>query len=123
MRSHVVAKHDDARYARFQCKVCLKRFYSGNDYRRHQERHRPVDPKKEMVKRGECYWPGCGKVYESGNAESVRYHLVTVHQEREYAKFECADCGTLFYDMRGYRKHMKGVHGEEVRTDKMQKIE
>ena len=77
-------------------------------------KHRPKDPKKEMIKRGECYYPGCGKVYSSGNAESVRYHLVTVHQDREYAKFECAECGTLFYDMRGYRNHMNSVHGEDV---------
>ena len=118
MKSHVVSKHDDARYARFQCKVCLKRFYEVTSYEGHIEKaHRPKDPKKEMVKRGECYWPGCGKVYASGKADSVRNHLVSVHQDREYARFECTDCGTLFYDMRGYRVHMRNVHGEEVTTE------
>ena len=81
-------------------------------------KHRPKDPKKEMIKRGECYYPGCGKVYSSGNAESVRYHLVTVHQDREYAKFECTECGKLFYEARNYRVHMKNHHDILVDTDK-----
>ena len=73
-----------------------------------------MDPKKEMVKRGECYWPGCGKVYESGNAESVRYHLVTVHQNREYAKFECADCGKLFTTKGKLDNHIKVLHSDHM---------
>ena len=119
MKSHVVSKHDDARFARFQCKICLKRFYSGNTFREHMaNKHRPKDPKKECIKRGECYYPGCGKVYSSGKAESVRYHLVTVHQDREYAKFECTECGKLFYEARNYRVHMKNHHDILVDTDK-----
>ena len=40
MKGHSVTQHDDARYARFQCKVCSKRFYRGDQCRQHEERHR-----------------------------------------------------------------------------------
>merc|ERR1719334_1522880 len=115
-QSHEVSQHNNSALARFQCKVCLKWFYEANHYHRHVEnRHRPKDPKKEMVKRGECYWPGCGKVYDSDKrAESVKYHLVSVHRDRTYARYECKKCDKLFYDRTSYRKHMANIHGERV---------
>ena len=115
-QSHEVSKHNNAALARFQCKTCLKRFYSANDYDRHiTHRHRPMDPKKQMIKRGECFYPGCGRKYTAGNrSESLKYHLVAVHGDREYAKYECAECDRLFYDRTSYRKHRKGTHGEII---------
>ena len=114
MKSHVVSRHNDKEYARFQCNVCWKRFYSGNSYRDHMaHKHRRLDPKEEMIKRGECFYPGCGKVYSSGTnpAERVRYHLVAVHRDRDYAHYECIECDKLYYERTSYRGHMKSQHG------------
>merc|ERR1712176_750322 len=114
MKSHSVSQHNDKEYARFQCNVCSKLFYSGKTYREHHaSKHRQLDPKEAMIKRGECYYPGCGKVYTTGSnpADRVRYHLVAVHRDRKYAKYECVECDRLYHERTSYRKHMKSQHG------------
>ena len=101
--------HDDAKYTRFQCDKCDKRFYEKGTWMKHKENaHRPIDPIKKMIKRGECIYPDCNKKYDSKNCvESVKYHLVAVHKDRNYAKYECKRCSKLFYDKTRYTKHKK----------------
>ena len=113
MKGHMSAVHGDGVWARFECKKCHKRFYEKGRYFKHQEiAHRPKDPIKEMIKRGECIYADCDKKYNSKNCrESVKYHLVAVHKDRNYAKYECKKCDRLFYDKTSYREHKEKKHG------------
>merc|ERR1712154_717496 len=98
--------------AHFECDICHKRFYNKSTYVAHKEKaHPPLDPIKEMIKRGECFYPGCGKKYTSKKrVESLRYHLVHTHHDRNYANYECKKCDLLFYDKTKYRKHKQAKH-------------
>merc|ERR1712154_13174 len=109
MKSHMVSLHDDSKYARFKCSICSKQWYEKGNYLKHKATaHKEKDPIKEMIKRGECIYPDCDKVYSGKHpAESVKYHLVAFHNDRKYAKYECEKCKKLFYDKTSHNKHMK----------------
>merc|ERR1712087_815852 len=117
---HLVSQHDDVTYARFQCRVCLKRFYGAHPFQKHiKSRHRATDPKKDMIRRGECFYPDCGKTYTGVNrAECLKYHLVAAHRDRDHARYECEECDRLFYDRTSWRKHMRSKHGQIIETFK-----
>jgi len=102
-----VALHGDDQYARFQCEKCKKKFYERGSYLSHkQNAHRPIDPIVAKIKNGECPYDNCDKRYYSKNpAESVKYHLVHTHKDRRFAKYECKECGKLFYEKTRYKEH------------------
>jgi len=112
MKIHEAAVHGDVKYARFECNICHKRWYEKGSYFKHKKlAHRPKDPIKEMIKRGECIYSDCDKKYNRKHPEeSVRRHLVSTHKDRRYAKYECKKCKKLFYDKKSYTKHMKHRH-------------
>merc|ERR1712129_369192 len=107
----MVSIHDNSKFARFECRLCSKRIFSEYGYRKHIKNHPSMDPHRAMILRGECFYPGCGKTYSGNNpAQCVKYHLVTVHRDRNYAKYECKECDKLFHERGSWRRHMKGTH-------------
>ena len=120
LRSHAAAVHGDDVSARFQCKICLKKWYEKGTYFKHvRSAHKPKDPIKEMIKNGICIYSDCDKKYTSkSRAECVKYHLVAAHKDRNYAKYECKKCDKLFYDKTSHREHKEKKHGKNRKKKK-----
>ena len=120
MKGHAATQHDAEEFARFQCNVCQKRFFGKSDYEKHARGHLSKcasagSRRKEMMRRGRCYHSGCGVVFDSGDlVEKVKNHLVTVHRDLVYAKYECTECKSLWYDVGEYRFHMGKKHDFKV---------
>jgi len=68
-----------------------------------------------MMERGECYHSGCSVVFDAGDLmEKVKSHVVKVHRDLTYAKYECTECKMLWHDVREYRFHMEKKHNFSV---------
>ncbi|XP_064645289.1 uncharacterized protein LOC135498776 [Lineus longissimus] len=96
----------------YKCRECDEAFASASGRRFHEDKHRPVDPKRQRKSclpssqslTKECVCVHCHKVLPSRHALSN--HMV-IHNGKGYM---CAHCNDAFAQRRSLMKHMNLVH-------------